>query len=91
MAVMRAAAATALWEDRIHLYQFSLDPRPRLPVSSAEQSVLSKTGQTVRSPTLTSCVDHKDRNDMWPTAAFRDICRSTIYPFDGAPHPRGCR
>jgi len=51
MAVMRAAAATALWEDRIRcipLYQFSLDPRPRLPVSSAEQSVLSKTGQTVR-------------------------------------------
>ena len=28
---------------------------------------------------------------MWPTAAFRDICRSTIYPFEGAPHPRGCR
>jgi len=24
MAVMRAAAAAALWEDRIHLYQFSL-------------------------------------------------------------------
>jgi len=55
MAVMRAAAATALLEDRIRcipLYQFSLDPRPRLPVSSAEQSVLSKTGQMVRSPTL---------------------------------------
>ena len=28
---------------------------------------------------------------MWSTAAFRDICRSTIYPFEGAPHPRGCR
>ena len=22
---------------------------------------------------------------------FRDICRSTIYPFEGAPHSRGCR
>jgi len=55
MAVMRAAAAAALWEDRIRcipLYQFSLHPRPRLPVSSVEQTVLSKTGQTVRSPTL---------------------------------------
>ena len=28
---------------------------------------------------------------MWPTAAFRDICCSTIYPFEGAPHPTGCR
>ena len=52
MAVMCAAAAAALWEDRIPLYQFSLDPRPRLPVSSAEQSVLSRTGQTDRRPTL---------------------------------------
>ena len=42
-----AAAAAALWEDRIPLYQFSLHPRPRLPVSSAEQTVLSKAGQTV--------------------------------------------
>ena len=45
--VRAAAAAAALWENRIHLYQFSLQftPRPRLPVCSAEQSVLSKTGQ----------------------------------------------
>ena len=48
MAVMCAAAAAALWEDRIPLYQyqFSLQftpvPAPRLPVSSAEQSVLSR-------------------------------------------------
>ena len=50
MAVMRAAAAAALLEDRIRcipLYQFSLHPRPRLPVSSAEQTVLSKAGQMV--------------------------------------------
>ena len=32
--------------------QLAVHPRPRLPVSSAEQSVLSETGQTVRSPTL---------------------------------------
>jgi len=53
MAVMRAAAAAALWKDPIRclrLYQVSLHPRPRfvLPVSSAEQTVLSKTDQTVR-------------------------------------------
>ena len=46
------SSAAALWENRIRcipLYQFSLHPRPRLPVSSAEQTVLSKAGQTVGS------------------------------------------
>jgi len=46
------SSAAALWENRIRcipLYQFSLHPRSRLPVSSAEQTVLSKAGQTVGS------------------------------------------